>query len=112
MAFPDGTQGQTNGTTEVTVIGTPPSGFRRLIPKDAISIYNADTVTRTFQLQKVAASGTFVIEEVAVTTKDSAFNRSKIFLDANESLEIVLTAIPTTESDWVASFYEQEITLT
>lgn len=107
MDLPIAKFGALNGTTAVTVLDAPSTG-QRVVPMNGISIYNPDTVTHTYTLQRNKASVLTVIQKLIVLPGTTDVFFKFITLVANdETLEVFYEAgHTTTESSFDTSALE------
>lgn len=102
MDIPIGNEGNTNGTTKVTILDAPADpDTQRVVPANGLSFYNADTVAHIYTVQKLKnATTTIVWKSTSVAAGDTVLMPKKVTLDADdESLEAVVDAdLTTTES--------------
>ena len=102
-----GADGVTNGTTAVTVVPAPATGFIRRV--ESFFIHNADTATATVQFRKDNGSSERLFLEEALTKGTNANGAAPIVLSPTDSLEMKLLGVVTTrELDWVVSWRDYE----
>jgi len=105
MGFtPTGNEAITTGTTEVTAVPAPAASQRHIVTE--ITIYNADTVQRTFTIQVAKASTNRIKYKQAVAVGKTLEYFGRIVLDAtDETVEVFADAsATTTESDIVVAY--------
>ena len=101
--------GQTNGTTVVTVVTAPLASVTRIVPVGGISITNRDTVNRTFVLKFKHDTDLRIIREKQLVPDETYFSEQVLVLDdTDKSIEVELTASPTVQSDWVSDYVEHQ----
>jgi hypothetical protein len=98
---PGNGKAQTNGTTSVSLVAAPSSGWRIV---RSVSLHNADTVTRTLSL--VVDDGTeYTIADFTLAASETATFDAPINLGTGDTLEVVSDAAATTTEPFAfASF--------
>ena len=101
--------GQSNDTTDVTIVSAPGASTTRMIPRYGLSIYNADTVAATIYLQLKDTATDRIIEKAVIDPGETYFNTSYISLStANQSLEFYLdSAVTTNQLPFVGKYREE-----
>lgn len=98
-----GDDGVTNGTTPVTIVPSPSTGFLRLVK--SVLVYNVDTATAIILLIKDNGSSERIFYKESLTTLVSGNFNDPVVLTSTDKLEIKLSgAVSTTELDWVTSW--------
>lgn len=103
-----GADGVTDGTTAVTIVPAPATGFLRRL--ESILVYNVDSANATVFLQKNNGSSVRRFHRETLSTVTVLNFTSPIVLSSSDSLQIdLLAAVTTTELDWVASWRDYDV---
>ncbi len=107
-SVPIGNEGRTNGATPVTMLSAPAASTQRVVPRNGINFYNADSASVTVTYQKNKGGTITILKTAIIATLVYDSYPGVIVLDAtNESLEIVLAgAVATVQPYWDVSALE------
>lgn len=100
--------GKTDGTTAVTIVTAPSPGMRRILRKEHLTVYNADSAQVTGSLKIVDGTNIRQIEDFILNAGATFTNTYTIHLEeGTQSLTLNLSgAVSAAEPDFVASFEE------
>ena len=100
--------GLTTGNTAVTVVNPHATRRAHEVAVNAISVYNADSVTQTVTLQLNDNGTKRIMKQRSVAAGSFMRNDTPIKLGSStQSVEVVLGgAVTTTEPHWIASYME------
>ena len=105
MAFTEiGSDGVLNGTTDVTLIAAPASGYRRLVK--TIVIHNRDTIAQTITLKYVNGASERLLGKWTLNVDETMYFNDVLVLDTtNKSVEAVMgAAVTTTAPDYICAY--------
>lgn len=105
-----GSEGTSNGTTDVTVVAAPGASEQRIVR--TVAVHNTDTVAATVTIKKAKGGSEYIIAKDTLAVGETLFfggTGESIILDAtDETVEIVLAgAVTTNQLDYTAAYATQ-----
>lgn len=105
---PDAQETNSDGTTPVVIVSSPPAGTKRVVTH--ITIFNANTAFARAIVTKVAPGPTsFIFFEEQINARRAAYWDGREVLDSTKTIEIVLDRNPGTEFDINANYADEVI---